>query len=74
MDPESAILNCKYDTCSCLDSSCACHAIKSYVKECLEKGIVAVEAWRDKASFCRKFTLGAMAAIFASEFISSSGI
>ena len=36
VDVEAALYNCKYDTCSCLDESCACHAIKGYVKECQE--------------------------------------
>ncbi|XP_063676879.1 SCO-spondin-like [Bolinopsis microptera] len=52
VDPEATIRNCKYDTCACYDSACACHSIKAYVKECQEKGVQGLEAWRDKASYC----------------------
>ena len=54
VDPEATIQNCKYDTCACYDADCACHSIKAYVKECQEKGVQGLEAWRDKAIHCRK--------------------
>merc|ERR1712176_128491 len=52
VDVETALYNCKYDTCSCFDSSCACHAVKEYVKECQEKGVTTLASWRDKATYC----------------------
>ena len=52
---ETALYNCKYDTCSCYDASCACHAIKEYVKECQEKGVATLGAWRDEAPYCSKY-------------------
>ncbi|XP_063676239.1 uncharacterized protein LOC134812668 isoform X1 [Bolinopsis microptera] len=52
IDVDSAIHNCKYDVCSCYDASCACHAIKNFVKECVEKGVTTLGAWRDKAAYC----------------------
>lgn len=52
VDVETALYNCKYDTCSCYDKSCACHAIKEYVKECQEKGVATLGAWRDEAPYC----------------------
>ena len=57
IDVEAAIHNCKYDVCSCYDASCACHAIKSFVKECTEKGVTTLGSWRDKASYCRKLAI-----------------
>ena len=57
IDVDSAIHNCKYDVCSCYDASCACHSIKTFVKECVEKGVTTLGAWRDKAAFCREFLI-----------------
>lgn len=57
LDVEAAVHNCKYDVCSCFDASCACHAIKSFVMECTEKGVTTLGSWRDHASFCREFRL-----------------
>ena len=55
VDVETALYNCKYDTCSCFDASCACHAVKEYVKECQEKGVTTLGAWRDEAPYCSKY-------------------
>ena len=52
VDVETALYNCKYDTCSCFDSSCACHAVKEYVKECQSKGVSGLSTWRDHATYC----------------------
>ena len=52
VDVEAALFNCKYDTCSCSDRSCACHAVKTYAKQCVEAGVTALDAWRDVVDYC----------------------
>ncbi|KAL5263402.1 hypothetical protein ACHWQZ_G008688 [Mnemiopsis leidyi] len=52
VDVEAAIHNCKYDTCSCKDASCACHALGLFVKECQEAGVTSLTNWREYASYC----------------------
>ncbi|XP_063689126.1 IgGFc-binding protein-like [Bolinopsis microptera] len=52
VDLEAALHNCKYDTCSCLDEACGCHALKQFVKECQEAGVTSLADWRDHASYC----------------------
>jgi PleD family two-component response regulator len=55
VDVEAALHNCKYDTCSCMDPACACHALKQFVKECQEAGVTSLANWRDVASYCREY-------------------
>ena len=56
VDEISAVRNCKFDTCSCFDPSCACHAIKKYVQDCKAAGVTTLDSWRDKyATFCREW-------------------
>ena len=54
VDVEAAIHGCKYDVCSCYDSSCACPILKKFAQECSEAGVSNITNWREYAKFCRK--------------------
>ncbi|XP_043915177.1 mucin-5AC-like [Protopterus annectens] len=53
VDPKGYYKNCVYDSCNCEDSEeCMCAALSSYVRACVNKGVIITE-WRENV--CEKY-------------------